>query len=59
LLKQKKSGIMKLQIARISDDTIMASIDTSDVKDKAEVAHFIMELERFKNKLQHIWEEMD
>jgi len=49
---------MKLQIATVGK-AVIVGIDTSDITDRGEVAHYIVELERLKNKLQRIWEEMD
>jgi len=46
---------MKIQIERLSDNTIGTVVDTRDVKDSGELSHIICQLEVIKQQLLHRW----
>lgn len=48
---------MKIQIARV-DDCLATSEDYRDIKDQAEIAQIVMELERIKIKLINLYSKM-
>lgn len=48
---------MKVVIEKIDEDNILTGTDLSDVEDKGEIAHFIVELERVKQIFMELWEE--
>ena len=48
-----------IAIKSMEGDNVFCGSDLSDFKDKGEVAHFYMELQRVSKELLLIWEEIN
>ena len=47
---------MNIQISRVGDD-IFCNKNYTNIKDKGEISHILMELEFIKQDLMELWEE--